>query len=180
MRRTFIGLDPGGTTGFAALIYHTSRQPTFWFAQYSTPTATAPDIGEIARQILTTKAEVVIEDFALFAMANRGATRLTGLLPVATTAALQQACHPAGKPDQWAFQMPGLAKSAMPDQRLAAMYPQMELYTRGMPHARDAARHLLTYLKLRHPPLYQAAKGATPSPAKYLLKPHKRPRAGRT
>lgn len=172
--RHFVGLDPGGTTGFAALSFPPKHPPTFWVMQYTTGVAYAPDIAEIARQLSTLDPEVVIEDFHLVANANRGASATWGLQPVAVTAALQGFCLATHYPaDGWFFQGPGQAKGFMPDHRLKAVHPQIELYTRGLPHARDAMRHVLAHLARKHPALYQAAKGATPDPTKYLQTPRK-------
>ena len=179
-RRTFIGLDPGGTTGFAALSYPSDTGPTFVFWQAATPNPWAVDIGEIARQATKPNTEVVIEDFKLVANALKGASATWGLQPVAVTAALQATVFALSKaPPEWHFQTASQAKSFMPDHRLHTVFPEIERYTKGMPHARDAARHVLAYLARRHPALYQAAKGATPDPAKYLHKPHKRRTAQR-
>ena len=174
--RHFVGVDPGGTTGFAALSYPQATPPVFVFWQAQTPSPWAHDIGEIARQLARPHTEVVIEDFKLVANASRGASAAWGLQPVAITAALQATVFALWEitPDQWFFQTASQAKSFMPDHRLRSVFPEIERYTKGMPHARDAARHVLTHLARRHPALYQAAKGATPDPAKYLQTPHKR------
>jgi hypothetical protein len=47
------------------------------------------------------------------------------------------------KDRQWLLQQPSLAKSTINDETLK----RFDLYSKGQPHANDATRHLLTYLK---------------------------------
>ena len=49
-------------------------------------------------------------------------------------------------------------------------------FTVAYPHARDAARHLLTRLKQHHPAIFQADKAATPHVGKPLQRGRSHPR----
>jgi hypothetical protein len=64
-----------------------------------------------------------------------------------------------GQMPQLVPQMPS-EMAGMPDKRLKAMFPDLFRMTLNpaMPHARDALRHLLVYLKKHQNPIYQALK----------------------
>ena len=183
MERHFISIDPGGTTGFAAL--HVSNHGlTFTLAEYHTQSPDAP--GFLALATLLRRAAqkpgtvVIIEDFQLRASPHQGANRNWGLQPVAITGALQGFLAAHHIPTAaWKFQTASLAMSSFPDHRLATVTPVWAQYTTGYPHARDAARHLLTYLKQHEPALFQASKGATPHVGKPLQTRTKHPRRTR-
>ena len=182
LARHFLAIDPGATTGFAALHAHANREPTFTLSQYDTRSPGSAGFVALASTLRRYSAApgtiVTIEDFQIRASANaKGANRNWGLQPVAITGALQGFLAAYELPtDQWIYQTASLAMSSFPDARLQQVCPVWFDYTVGYPHARDAARHLLTYLKQRQPALFQAAKAATPHVGKPLQTPAKRAR----
>jgi hypothetical protein len=186
MRRTaierhFVAIDPGGTTGLAVLHTPADRPPQFTVAQFKTWASYSPETahlaGVIRHYVRIPGTVVVVEDFSIRNVKAQGANRNWGLQPVAITAALQGFLLAYDLPtDDWQFQTAGLAMSSFPDQRLMSVAPIWIEATRGQGHARDAVRHLLTYLKLHEPQLFQAAKTATPRAHKTLQTGHKRPR----
>ncbi len=181
VERTFVAIDPGGTTGLAVLHVPQTRPPQFTVAQFKTWASYAPETMQLAAQIRQYARKwntiVVVEDFSVRNVRAQGANRNWGLQPVAITAALQGFLGAYDIPtDHWQFQTPALAMSSFPDQRLMQVAPIWIEHTKGQQHARDAVRHLLTYLKLHEPQIFQASKAATPRQHKPLQTAHKRVR----
>jgi len=93
---------------------------------------------------------------------NLGAEAKYQLSPVYVHGYLVGAMEQARFPSQMPTFHPQLASemSAMPDNRLKAMFPLLFALTLGpaKPHGRDALRHLLVYLKRYRNSAYQGLK----------------------
>lgn len=170
-KATIIGLDPGGTTGWSLMSVHAEalfdpevplmENITFWqhgqidcgTLKGNRGTSGVGDVedgvsthGEAAgvNEIISLLrawpgATVVIEDFIIRQM-NQGRDFLA---PVRITAALNQYMYNQNR--EMYYQQPSLAKTAATDERLK----MWNLYERsgGLNHARDADRHVITFIK---------------------------------
>src|SRR5688500_3498673 len=145
-----MAVDPGGTTGWAVFWIPTANMLVrdlriLEDAEYRCGQATGPEEQQVKELIDVMRdigdAPVIIEDFIL-----RQFRQDRGLLsPVRVTAMLEfaiwergwDAAHPIRK------QQASLAKSTVTDERLR----DWGFWEPGMPHARDALRHALTFLR---------------------------------
>jgi len=84
-------------------------------------------------------AAVLVEDFIL--RANRNEMTRNLLSPVRVTAKLEHYLWRVGR--QMILQQPSMAKTTVTDDRLKIW----NCYVPGQPHARDADRHILTYIR---------------------------------
>lgn len=152
---TTVSFDPGGTTGWFTIAVHslaiTSKDYKILdnVVTWSAGEFTGSRLSQV-RQMLELVdawpgAKIVVEQFILRQM-NMDPMLLE---PVAVTAAFQFGLEDRRKrrdPERpIIFQQPSLAMTTITDDRLRAIgyYERLS----GLPHARDAARHGLTWLR---------------------------------
>jgi hypothetical protein len=151
-----IALDPGGTTGWSIFQVHPdamSGDPTIpvmanvecWYAGEFTGSQDS-QIDEILAMVEEwPHARLVTEDFHL--------RQVNAVLdPVEINAILRWACRPR----YWVKQQPGLAMGTVSDDRQKAW----GYWVPGKPHARDAVKHAITFLKRRKEAANKAARVA--------------------
>jgi hypothetical protein len=153
------GIDPGGTSGWCLFVIDKRAlldpgakildNIAFWSAgQWSgIEQRQARAASEMAR---AWGAAMVIEDFILRTLS--GGREL--LAPVRVTSAIEQDLY--GSPFSIIKQQPAMAMSTMTDLRLK----EQGLWLPGLPHANDATRHVLTWLR-RKKALLAAGKSRT-------------------
>lgn len=152
---TSIAFDPGGTTGWSVVSVHdvAMRDKDYKILENVVHRAwgqfTGPMTSQVAEMLEMVSewetAKIVIEQFIL-----RKFTADPCLLdPVRVTAAFEFGLADRRKkrdtPRAVIFQQPSLAMTTMTDERLRAI-GWLE-GTAGQPHARDAERHNLTWLR---------------------------------
>lgn len=129
-----VAFDPGGTTGWCSMTFD-SDDITAW------------DCGEIAGDEITqvglmipmmAKHEIIVcEDFQLRTLSAE-------LSPVRLTAMMKWVAQREITPHKTIhMQMPALAKSTVTDERLK----RWGYWERGSTHARDATRHVITFIR---------------------------------
>ena len=140
------GLDPGGTTGWCLFVIDKRAlldpgakildNVAFWSAgQWNGPEQRhARAAAKLAR---AWGATVVIEHFILRTLS--GGSEL--LAPVRVTAGIEQELY--GSPFSIVKQQAALAMTTMTDLRLK----EQGLWLPGLPHANDATRHVLTWVR---------------------------------
>jgi hypothetical protein len=141
-----LGLDPGGTTGWGLFGVHPEAMgpdpglmpfgPPSNVLYWSAGEFTGSQDSQVD-QILELceawpNARLVTEDFQLRTLAAQ-------LDPVEINAIVLRATRPR----YWVKQMPSLAMGVATDERLKAA----GFWIPGKPHARDAARHCITFIK---------------------------------
>lgn len=152
---TSIAFDPGGVTGWNAIsVYRDAiTSPDYKILENIVNWAAGEFVGPLDRQVdemldlveMWPEAKIVIEQFIL-----RKLTMDPNMLdPVRVTEKFTYGLHSRLKrretPRAVIFQQPSLAMSTITDERLAAIGWAERL--RGLPHAKDAVRHNLTWLR---------------------------------
>lgn len=147
-----LGYDPGGTTGWAAVDVPSQAIWGDWSIldtmQFEVGQIGGPDATQaraIGQQLVVHNGPIVIEDFIL-----RKFTRSRDLLaPVRMTARIEQMVEmlrefSPDKPELPIFkQQPSLAMTTCTDDRMR----RWGIWTPGRPHANDALRHVVTFLR---------------------------------
>lgn len=147
--------DPGGTTGWAVFgvwwaalksdRFKLMDNIDFWSAGQFTGTEREQADQMLALVGAWPEAHLLVEDFIL----RTANPRREVLSPVRLTSRLEQGLAERKDPREGKLilQMPSLAMTSMPDQRLQALKPEFITRTAGQPHARDTVRHALTWLR---------------------------------
>lgn len=150
---TVLAFDPGGRTGWGVIQVHSEALASqefsildnvaYWAADeyWGDEDAQVDEMMELAK--VWPDARIVMEDFIL-----RQFSRDRALLsPVRITAAFRHALRAEAptRASRIVFQMEALALPSITDERMAGT--DMWRSTRGKPHARDALRHGLTWLR---------------------------------
>jgi len=136
---TIFALDPGVTTGLAILYASTVQ-----LSQLN-----LKEIATIPAFIDNLRPEVIVmEDFQSNPARNLGGRASTDAIfaPVRVSAQIEVYAAQAAAPPRIVYQLPS-DKGMMPDKRLALIHPHGFKATVGLPHARDALRHLEVYLR---------------------------------
>jgi hypothetical protein len=149
------GVDPGGTTGWAVLWVPTvnllSREVTlledveFDCGEWSGPDDKQAEAFSIEVQTMRSNSPIIFEDFILRTFRQDRDL----LAPVRVTAKMEFALYrlrdDLGVPKAYPVlkQQPSMAKSTATDDRLK----DWGLWEPGKPHARDAIRHAVTFLR---------------------------------
>lgn len=155
--RPIVALDPGHTTGVA--VYHPDTRSVS-IRQF----AATQQIGMIKYLFAIDPAIVVYEQYVARPTRHNhlGAEATRQLSPVYVHGIVLGAFLATRKPLEMPTFHPQQASemAAFPDKRLRAMFPNLYPLTLrpAKPHARDALRHLLVYLKRMHFDHYQALK----------------------
>lgn len=161
-----IAFDPGGTTGWAQMCFwdecfEPGEKMLAWLHSWSCGQFTGNEDDQVDQMIELVEGwpshtDIVVEDFILRAY-RRGRELLS---PVRVTAAFKHELRWMGRPKRGRgreggkenprepiLQQPSLAMTCITDERLKqmGMYPA----TAGLPHARDAVRHCLTWARRR-------------------------------
>jgi hypothetical protein len=154
---TLIAYDPGGVTGWALMTIASDAlsDPDYKIMQniqhFSCGQFLGTEFSQVDQMVALAEdwpgAGLVIEDFIL-RVNDRGREVLS---PVRITSAFRWAMSHAhsyvdgqeGRPVR--IQQPSLAMTTMTDDRLKAL--RYHERTAGMPHARDATRHVITFAK---------------------------------
>lgn len=138
--RVIVALDPGKTTGWA--VYHCITG-LMQFGETAGRFAVYSWVRELAEKGVSP--EVVIENWTVRPDTHKMSTQVD---PHRIIGYVEGLCEANGWP--FTTQMPGEAKSFATDSKLKAL--GWEATTKGG-HARDAARHLLTYMvnRYKHP-----------------------------
>lgn len=133
---TILGIDPGGTTGWALLSITSEgrRHLTRWRHGQSTGSLTDLLLDNVGRMIRRDDL-VAVEDFVIGSRAVRASTEAALVRYVIDTAADQ--CRQAGA--RFVLRPAGRVKPWATDDRLKAC----DGYCVGMRHSTDAARHAL-------------------------------------
>lgn len=150
-----IAFDPGGTTGWSLLVLPREingidifslpfgdilKNRVIW--EHGEIDCYEEDLGASAMMQLVQEypnAGVVVEDFVL--RADRFERSRNLLSPVRLTAKLEHYLWRTGR--KMLLQQPSLAKTTVTDDRLKIW----GCYVPGMPHARDADRHIITFIR---------------------------------
>lgn len=148
-----VGIDPGGTTGWALLWIPTANvllrdidvleDVEFDCGEWSGPED--EQAAKFARFVAGITGPIIIEDFIL----RQFRQDANLLAPVRVTAKMEYALYEmrlrAGDPLAYRVkkQQPSMAKSTATDDRLK----DWGLWEPGKPHARDALRHAVTFLR---------------------------------
>lgn len=138
-----IGIDPGGTTGWAVLCCPVNSlrggsDPLAEIKHWSYGQLEGAENHQVDQLIM------IIQDWEAAAIVCEGfhlRTLAAELSPVRITAALDWWLSYAKRP--MFIQLPSMAKSTATDDRLKSW----ELYDKGNEHARDATRHASTFLR---------------------------------
>lgn len=146
-----LAYDPGGTTGWAKVslsancLLHGSILTGMEFEVGQIPGIDAAQGRQIRLQLALWSGPVVIEDFVL----RKFSKDRDLLAPVRITARIEQTVetlreHAPEKPRLPVFkQQPSLAMSVCTDARMRSW----GIWTPGAPHANDALRHAVTFLR---------------------------------
>jgi hypothetical protein len=136
---TIFALDPGVTTGLAILYAGAIKLSQLNLQQI----AAIPDL------LHETPPEVIVmEDFQSNPAKNLGGRASVDPIfaPVRVSAMIEVYAALHNSPIKIVYQLPS-DKAMMNDQRLQIVHPHGFKATRGLPHARDALRHLEIYLR---------------------------------
>jgi hypothetical protein len=155
-----LALDPGGVTGWAVMGFHPevmSGDPgyraldniEFWTAGEFSGAENSQCDETLELVASWPSARLVIEDFIL----RKQSMGRELLAPVRITAVLEYEIRPR----YWVKQQPSLAMSTVTDER----QKDAGLWIPGKPHARDALKHCLTFVKRQRERQIRAA-GAAP------------------
>jgi len=162
-----VSFDPGGTTGWAVFEVH---DVAMWSADYPiTANVSWWAAGEYGGR-LDDQADQMVELCSHWETAEVVSERFTlrkflpepsVLDPVRLNAKLQYAIRPRRV---WP-QDPSLAMTTVTDDRLRDMGYYSHEYLVGKPHARDAVRHALTWMRRRKEDFREHGVGWTPGQA---------------
>lgn len=146
-----LAVDPGETTGWALWTDDESDAGeddlvlgngwVTWGEEG--PARGSHEENEVAKGLIVALVDedvIVVEDFILRPTGN---ARRSGLSPVRITARLEALAFSFDLDLTWVYQQASAAKGVVTDERLKGL----GLWVRGAPHARDAIRHLVLYLR---------------------------------
>jgi Holliday junction resolvasome RuvABC endonuclease subunit len=131
--RTILGVDPGGTTGFAQITVEESEIVHFEMWQRGDLLEVFDDVSNA----LVSATEVVAERFQ-----GPVRDRFFDLAPAEVIGVIKLAALEQKTPVHW--QTASQVKNYFNDKRLR----EFGVYTRGMPHGNDAMRHALYYSRI--------------------------------
>jgi len=133
--KTIVALDPGGTTGIT-IWKDLGLGEQVWFNLHLGPDEHHKELADLLEREQTQDFTVVCESFEFRQGKQRAGIVLVSKEYIGVVKYLaRERNFPV------VFQTAGLAKGFVSDEKLKAM----GLYQRGMRHANDATRHLVTY-----------------------------------